>query len=105
MSGRMPEIQGGMSSDSAGGWDTLRFAATMYAVCRARGVCRARVSAGRGRLPGAGVCRARVSAGYGCLPGTGVCRARVSAGRGASAGYADTGIFPAVYKSSICSPY
>lgn len=45
MSGRMPEIQGGMSSDSAGGWDTLRFAATMYAVFRAR------VSAGRGRLP------------------------------------------------------
>ena len=82
MSGMMPEIQGGMSSDSAGGWDTLRFAATMYAVCRAR------VSAGRGRLPGAGVCRARVSA-----------------GRGASAGYADTGIFPAVYKSSIWSPY
>lgn len=65
MSGRMPEIQGGMSSDSAGGWDTLRFAATMYAVFRARGVCRAR----------------------------------------ASAGYADTGIFPAVYKSSIWSPY
>ena len=53
MSGRMPEIQGGMSSDSAGGWDTLRFAATMYAVCRAR------VSAGRG-----------ASAGRGCPPGT-----------------------------------
>ena len=65
MSGRMPEIQGGMSSDSAGGWDTLRFAATMYAVCRAR------VSAGRGRLPGTGVCRARGVAGRGCLPGAG----------------------------------
>ena len=65
MSGRMPEIQGGMSSDSAGGWDTLRFAATMYAVFRAR------VSAGRGRLPGAG----RLP-GEGRLPGTGVCRVR-----------------------------
>ena len=64
MSGMMPEIQGGMSSDSAGGWDTLRFAATMYAVFRAR------VSAGRGCPPGEGVCRARVSAGYGRLPGT-----------------------------------
>lgn len=82
MSGRMPEIQGGMSSDSAGGWDTLRFAATMYAVCRAR------VSAGRGCPPGTGR-----------LLGEGVFRARVSAG------YADTGIFPAVYKSSIWSPY
>ena len=71
MSGRMPEIQGGMSSDSAGGWDTLRFAATMYAVCRAR------VSAGLGRLPGAG--RLPVEGrlpGAGRLPGEGVCRVR-----------------------------